>query len=191
MTNENVRVYPHDRLLAATLLRLIPFSWKPNHFTIFRFLSVPVVLWFLWQELWNVALALFFIAAFTDAIDGSLARTRKQITLWGTVADPIADKLLIAPVALLFVARQIHPLFALLLVVVELCIMASAFIGYRRMGYASANIFGKVKMFLQVTGVVLLLVGKVTGLTMMVPFAIVVFGLGLIFGITSMLTYGF
>ncbi len=191
MTNENVRVYPHDRLLAATLLRLIPVRWKPNHFTVFRFLSVPLVLWFLWQEQWNIALPLFSIAAFTDAIDGSLARTRKQITLWGTVADPIADKLLIAPVALLFVARQIHPLFALLLVLVELCIMLSAYIGFRRIGYASANIFGKIKMFLQVMGVVLLLIGKVTSLTIMIPFAIVIFGLGLIFGIASLLTYGF
>jgi CDP-diacylglycerol--glycerol-3-phosphate 3-phosphatidyltransferase len=191
MTNENVRVYPHDRLLAATLLRLIPTTWKPNHFTVLRFLSVPLVLWFLWREQWNVALPLFSIAAFTDAIDGSLARTRKQITLWGTVADPIADKLLIAPVALLFVARQINPLFALLLVAVELCIILSGYIGFRRVGYASANIFGKIKMFLQVTGVVLLLVGKVTSLTIMVPFAIVIFGLGLIFGIASLLTYGF
>lgn len=191
MTNENVRIYPHDRLLAATILRLIPMSWKPNHFTVARLLSVPVVLWFLWRHAWNIALPLFLLSAFTDAIDGSLARTRKQITIWGTVADPVADKLLIAPVALLFVARQIHPLFALLLVIVELCISVAAYIGFRRHGYASANIFGKIKMFLQVAGVFCLLVGKVTGLTIMVPFAIVIFGLGLIFGITSMLTYGF
>lgn len=191
MTNENVRVYPHDRLLAATILRLIPSSWKPNHFTVIRLLSVPFVLWFLYCHAWKIALPLFFLSAFTDAIDGSLARTRKQITLWGTIADPVADKLLIAPVALIFVARQIHPLFALLLVVVELFISIGAYIGFRRHGYASANIFGKIKMFLQVTGIVLLLLGKVTALTIMVPFAIVVFGLGLIFGITSMLTYGF
>lgn len=191
MTNENVRVYAHDRLLAATILRLIPMTWKPNHFTVLRLLSIPFVLWFLWRHQWNIALPLFFLSAFTDVIDGSLARTRKQITLWGTVADPVADKLLIAPVALLFVARQIHPLFALLIVVIELLISISAYIGFRRSGYASANIFGKGKMLLQVIGIVLLLVGKVTGLTIMVPFAIVTFGLGLIFGVASILTYGF
>jgi CDP-diacylglycerol--glycerol-3-phosphate 3-phosphatidyltransferase len=191
MTNENVRLYPHDRIMAATVLRFIPHSWKPNHFTVLRFLSVPFVLYFLWSQAWSVALPLFFISAFTDSIDGSLARTRKQITLWGTVADPVADKLLIAPVALLFVARQIHPLFALLLVFLELGISIAAYIGFRRVGYASANIFGKVKMCLQVAGVVALLIGKIAGLTVMVPIAIVIFGLALIFGITSMLTYGF
>ena len=191
MTNENVRVYPHDRLLAATLLRLIPYSWKPNHFTVFRFLSIPFVLWFLWWHEWAIALPLFAFSALTDAIDGSLARTRKQITLWGTMADPIADKLLIAPVALLFVARQIHPFFALLLVIVELLITLGAYIGFRRSGYASANVFGKIKMCLQVAGIICLLIGKIGGLTIMVPFAIVIFGLGLVFGIASMLTYGF
>ncbi len=191
MTNENVRLYPHDHVLAATILRWIPRAWRPNHFTIARLVSVPFVLWFLWTENWTVALPLFLLSASTDAIDGSLARTRKQITLWGTVADPLADKLLIGPVALLFVARQIHPYFALLLVLVECCIGLGAYIGYRRGGYMSANIFGKIKMCLQVLGISLLLIAKVSSLAVCVPLAIVVFGLALIFGIASMLTYGF
>lgn len=191
MTNENVRVFPHDRILDAILLRFIPRTWRPNHFTVIRLLCTPFVLLFLWREEWRIALPLFLFAALTDAIDGSLARTRKQITLWGTIADPVADKLLIGPVALLFVAKQIHPLFALLLIATELCIGLAAYLGFRRSGYMSANLFGKIKMCLQVAGIALLLMGKVTGIAMTIPFAIITFGLALIFGIASMLTYGF
>jgi len=43
-----------------------------------------------------VALGLFAIAAFADAIDGGIARSRGQVTELGIVLDPIADKLLIS-----------------------------------------------------------------------------------------------
>jgi CDP-diacylglycerol--glycerol-3-phosphate 3-phosphatidyltransferase len=42
-----------------------------------------------------VALALFLIAAATDALDGFLARRWQAITLFGRVMDPVADKILI------------------------------------------------------------------------------------------------
>ncbi|MDX6743435.1 CDP-diacylglycerol--glycerol-3-phosphate 3-phosphatidyltransferase [Actinocorallia sp. A-T 12471] len=40
------------------------------------------------------ALALFCVAAFTDYADGRIARSRKEITTFGKIVDPIADKLL-------------------------------------------------------------------------------------------------
>lgn len=42
-----------------------------------------------------VALGIFTIAVFTDALDGYIARTRRQKTILGTYIDPIADKLLL------------------------------------------------------------------------------------------------
>ena len=43
----------------------------------------------------SIALGLFCFASFTDALDGYIARTRKQITQLGRFLDPLADKLLI------------------------------------------------------------------------------------------------
>ncbi len=128
MTNENIQLYFHDRLLAKTILRLIPSWIRPNHFTILRVCLVPVVLWFLWQDAWPIVVPLFFGTAATDMIDGSLARTRKQITLWGTVADPIADKLLIGSVVILFVAQEINVAFALVIVLLECLIVITALV---------------------------------------------------------------
>src|SRR5579862_3821640 len=118
MTNENVREYPHDRLLKVTLLPLIPDWITPNMVTVLRALLIPFNLYYVWREDWMIAVPFFLLTAFTDVIDGSLARTRKRITLWGTIADPIADKLLIGSVVILFVAREIDVAFAAVMLII-------------------------------------------------------------------------
>ena len=135
-------------------------------------------------------MGLFLLAGLTDVLDGSLARTRKQITMWGTVADPIADKALVGSVALLFVAEQIHPLFAGVLVLLEIAIMAGAYFRFRRRrAYTSANIFGKVKMGLQTLGVVLLLANQFIAIPYAIPLAIIIFGFALVLAVISFVTY--
>lgn len=192
MTNENIRLYPHDRLFAATVLRFIPRSVRPNHITVLRFFLVPFVLWFLWVENWPWALGCFLLAACTDALDGSLARTRKQITTWGTVADPIADKLLIASVVILFVAREVNAAFALIIVLMEALIAIGAMVRARSHGsMISANGYGKLKMLFQVIGVTLLLIAKLLGFQLVVPFAIGTLTVAIIFATVSLVTYGF
>ncbi len=190
MTNENVRLYPHDRFLKATLLKLVPSWVLPNHLTMGRFLFVPLVISAANEGAWRLMLVLFLVAASTDVFDGSLARTRKQITMWGTVADPIADKALVGSVALVFVATQIHPLFAALLVVLELAIMVGAYARFRRKKvYTSANIFGKVKMGLQTLGVLLLMANQFLSIPYATPLAIIIFGFALVLAVISFVTY--
>jgi CDP-diacylglycerol--glycerol-3-phosphate 3-phosphatidyltransferase len=62
-------------------VRFVPNFLSPNDFTKLRFVLIPFVLYFLWFEQWTWALILFSVASLTDAIDGTLARMRKQITL--------------------------------------------------------------------------------------------------------------
>ena len=76
-----------------------PSAWNlPNYLTVFRFALVPVFGWLLLAEgghVWGyrlAAFAVFGVAMVTDSIDGDLARRRKQVTDFGKVADPIADK---------------------------------------------------------------------------------------------------
>lgn len=190
MTNENIRLSLHDPLMEKTVLRLIPRWIHPNHVTVLRVLLTPLVLYTLWFEQWSIVLPLFLFAAFTDAIDGSLARTRKQITLWGTVADPVADKLLIGSVMVLFVAREVNPAFAVIIVCIEVLIALTAL--YRRAHgkIASANEYGKIKMVLQVTGVGLLLLARFMHFELAVPFALGTLAIAIVFAIVSLVTYG-
>lgn len=190
MTNENVRLYPHDRFLKATVLKLVPSWVTPNQLTMGRFLLTPVVLAAVNEQQWGWVFVLFALAASTDVFDGSLARTRKQITMWGTVADPVADKALVGSIALVFVAKQIHPWFAALLVVLEALIMVGAYSRFRRRRvYTSANIFGKIKMSLQTAGVFLLLADKFLHIPYAIPIAIVIFGFALVLAVISFVTY--
>lgn len=67
----------------------------PNRLTILRVLLIPLVLVLQWADAYPFALAVFVIAAFTDFLDGYLARKNGQITVFGKFLDPVADKLLV------------------------------------------------------------------------------------------------
>ena len=83
----------------------------PNYLTLFRILLTPVFFITLVsyspekEGLRLIALAIFVIAALTDALDGLLARFLKQRTALGQILDPLADKILLvtAYIGLLFV----------------------------------------------------------------------------------------
>ena len=104
------KVTPVDKMLDVSFLRLIPEWVTPNHVTIFRFLSIPLLIALLLADYTDLAAILFVVSAFSDAVDGALARTRKKITKWGIVNDPLADKLLIGSVVAIIVTKYISAL---------------------------------------------------------------------------------
>ena len=73
----------------------------PNVITVFRILIAPFFFTLLLYytpskdglRLW--AFGLFLTASFTDALDGLVARLRKEVTQLGRFLDPLADKLLL------------------------------------------------------------------------------------------------
>jgi cardiolipin synthase len=66
-----------------------------THLTIVRMLSVPLVAIAIYYGSHGWILILFALAAFTDAIDGFIARVFNQKTWLGALLDPIADKMLL------------------------------------------------------------------------------------------------
>lgn len=72
----------------------------PNALTALRLVLVPVFGWLLLAEsgtnpsLRIAAAVVFILASLTDYVDGALARRNNQVTTFGKVADPIADKAL-------------------------------------------------------------------------------------------------
>ncbi|MGB0919401.1 MAG: CDP-alcohol phosphatidyltransferase family protein [Holosporaceae bacterium] len=67
-----------------------------NLLTLLRLCSVPCLVWLLLATppLWGVAFLLFSAAAFTDFLDGFLARRFKVCSAFGAALDPLADKAL-------------------------------------------------------------------------------------------------
>lgn len=73
----------------------------PNKLTMLRIALVPLFVLFMAipiEALWPkyVALAVYIVASITDFLDGYIARSRKLITKFGKIADPLADKLLVS-----------------------------------------------------------------------------------------------
>ena len=97
------KLFPHDHLLKYTVIPLLPNFITPNIITVVRFVLTPFVVWCLAAEDYAVGIPLFLFAAFTDALDGSLARVRQKITAWGNFYDPGGGKILIGSLVLFFV----------------------------------------------------------------------------------------
>lgn len=64
----------------------------PNILTLTRILLLPFFAATLIYREYQYALILFIAAAITDLLDGLVARIRKQITYFGSILDPVADK---------------------------------------------------------------------------------------------------
>lgn len=182
------QLFFHDRVLRP-VIRLLPHFVRPNHLTMLRFLLTPAVLWLLLIERYEYGVPLFIFAAMTDALDGSLARTRKQITEWGTFYDPLADKMLIGSVILLIVIQHINPWIAAGLLFVECLLMGGGWYRRQRGRVKSANIWGKVKMLLQVIGVSLLLISLMFGVDFFIDLSQGTLILAILFAVVSLLTY--
>ncbi len=79
----------------------------PNMITIFRIVIIPVfVLAFIMPDYHYkplVLVSLFFLAGFSDWVDGFLARKLKQSSAFGAFLDPVADKLMVTTAMILLV----------------------------------------------------------------------------------------
>ncbi len=180
----------YDNILAVTILKLLPAKILPNYITVFRFLATPVVAVLMLYGHYFVGLVAFLLVAFTDAIDGAMARTRGQITNWGKIYDPLADKILIGSMVFIIVLRYIDFWTAIIIIALEFIIVTTAWIRKKEGGEVQANIWGKIKMCLQVSGVVILLFSIVFNWQALLPLASGVLYLAIAFAIVSLLTYG-
>ncbi|MCM2322422.1 MAG: CDP-diacylglycerol--glycerol-3-phosphate 3-phosphatidyltransferase [Oligoflexia bacterium] len=102
----------------------LTFTNAPNILTLIRITFVPLVvgLLFIGEPNWDaIAAVAFGIASITDFFDGYLARRHQQVTIYGKLMDPLADKfLVVSSVIMLQHLGRIHPVVVMLLVCREL-----------------------------------------------------------------------
>jgi len=184
------KIFLHDKILAASILKLIPRFVKPNHVTVFRFVATPIVAILMFYGRYEIGLWSFLIVAFTDMIDGALARTRDQITEWGKIYDPLADKILIGAMVFVIVLRYIDMWTSMVIISLEVVIIITAWYRMKKGIKVQANVWGKIKMGLQVIGVTILLLSIVFNWAALLPFASGSLYLAIAFAVVSLLTYG-
>jgi len=184
-------IHPHDRLLEKLFLRFLPSSITPNALTMIRILLTPAVFLVISAENYRLGLPFFLLVAFTDALDGSLARTRGQITRFGMLFDPLADKFLIGSMVMLLVFRYLDPFLALAVLGVEIVLILSALVAKAKFKTVRmANIWGKIKMMLQVLAVFLTLIGLALTTPSLLGIAAWLFGLAIGFAVISLFSHG-
>ena len=184
------KVFLHDKILAATILKLIPRTIKPNHVTVFRLITTPIVAILMFYGRYEIGLWSFLIVSFTDMLDGAMARTRDEITEWGKIYDPLADKILIGAMIFVIVLRYIDLWTSMIIILLELIIIIVAWYRVHKGIKVQANVWGKIKMGLQVAGVTILLLSIVFDWAALLPFASGTLYLAIAFAVVSLLTYG-
>jgi cardiolipin synthase len=89
----------------------MPLRWLPNAISLLRIALVIPVLSLILNGRFGWALLLFFIAGFSDGIDGYLANRFDWRTRLGALLDPVADKLLVAGTFLTLTYLQHIPIW--------------------------------------------------------------------------------
>ena len=115
-----------------------------------------------------ISAGIFAFSAFTDFLDGYIARKYNQITDFGKLVDPLADKLLVLSALLIFVENGIMPVWvATVIIGREFAISGLRMIAASKGIVIAAGKSGKVKTFVQCLMTILLLVlgTKVVALT--------------------------
>jgi CDP-diacylglycerol--glycerol-3-phosphate 3-phosphatidyltransferase len=135
----------------------------PNLLTMGRVVMIPVCLWFLdknTKESSFWAAALFTLAAFTDMLDGYLARKLGVVSVLGKFLDPLADKLIVMACLVWMVPMgRIQAWAVVLLIGRELSVTGLRSVAASEGVVISAGQEGKMKTAFQMIGIVALILG--------------------------------
>jgi len=156
----------------------------PNKLTTSRFVLTGAFLWAMFSRSpVNDTLALIFfgVAGITDFLDGKIARDRKLITNFGTLMDPLADKVMICSAFIALIERHMrtlmsgdlvavfhlgnHPIYAkveawmvVIIVARELGITGLRLLAASKNVVLAAERYGKHKTISQIVAIIALLV---------------------------------
>jgi CDP-diacylglycerol--glycerol-3-phosphate 3-phosphatidyltransferase len=139
-----------DRLLFVFIKPYWPRKITPNHVTWIRIIIgtlLFVMMFFFRYENKALVVALFCIGAFTDLIDGPVARGTNRVTELGAMLDSTADRILILPIAV-YSLFSVHKWLLLCLLLAEIINALSSIFYKSKEIYLESNIFGKTKMVL-------------------------------------------
>ena len=148
----------------------------PNKLTLFRiFLVIPLIIVLAafaylttnyqavttksnQQYYLYVAGLIFVIAMITDAIDGYLARKNNQITTFGKLFDPLADKIIVTTTMIfLAVFQYTYIPVVVIFIIRDLIVDGSRNVAASNNIKVEASIWGKLKTIFQTIAIIVLL----------------------------------
>lgn len=122
----------------------------PNALSVLRLLGVPLFLYLLLGPHENVwAVVVLVVSGFTDWLDGVLARKLNQLSEFGALLDPLADRLYILATLVGLVLRHVIPLWLAIVIVGRDVVVGLMLPLLRRAGYGppAVHYLGKAATF--------------------------------------------
>ncbi len=121
----------------------------PNQLTVARIILTPIFLAIFLSDISNHylwGLIVFGIGAFTDFLDGKIARKNQIVTVFGQLADPVADKILTTAALLAFMKFGLCNIWIIMIVLLrEFTITSFRLVATAQGVVIPANFYGKLK----------------------------------------------
>lgn len=129
-----------------------------NSISLGRILLIPFFMAFLLSKLlysdW-IAIVIFSIAALSDGLDGYIARSQKQQTLFGQFLDPLADKLLVSAALISLVERSnLSSWVAMVIIGREFAVSGLRLMAVAEKRVIPSSAWGKTKTLLQIVAII-------------------------------------
>jgi cardiolipin synthase len=130
----------------------------PNILTASRFVLIPLFLFLYLNNQSNAALCTLLVAGLTDFLDGYIARRSGQVTVTGSMLDPLADKLMMLTIVFALLIKNVLPwaAFAVMAFRELVMIIGSAVYHFRGLKTVPANLFGKATTVLYYAAILLM-----------------------------------
>jgi CDP-diacylglycerol--glycerol-3-phosphate 3-phosphatidyltransferase len=158
----------------------------PNRITFLRILFIPLLVYYLlspplpYNRL--IAVVIFVSVAFSDAVDGYLARRLNQETTLGKFLDPLADKILVLSALLCLVEiRWISSIPVIIIIVRDLAVIGLRLTASSSGRIIAADSLGKLKAVLLDVAVAMLILG--------LPYGTQVLWVGVVLAVISGIEY--
>ncbi len=134
-----------------------------NLLTASRIAATPFVILSILNGSQHLALLLLAAAAFTDFLDGLVARSYSLETRFGAYLDPVADKLLLSGVFLAFGVARIVPWWLVILIFardIYILLGVGIILLLTRIRKFPPSVWGKISTFVQIATALICLVQK-------------------------------
>ena len=129
----------------------------PNVLTVLRMVLIPVFALLYTHDMPHMALCVYVLAALTDALDGFLARRLNQVTSFGKLMDPAADKLMqLTMLICLCSSGHVAWWIPVVLGIKEIYLAIGSMIMLKKQMVVSANFYGKAATCLGIAAIMCL-----------------------------------
>jgi len=133
----------------------------PNKITLIRIILIPIFIGILlsgFRYKYEVSAILFSLLALSDALDGYIARKRNQITSFGQLVDPLADKLLVSAALIFLIGKGVDAWMAYTIIAREFAVTGMRMVALTKHQVIPASKTGKLKTIIQIIAILLVLI---------------------------------